>query len=301
MIHFESTPLLDPLKIALQAPCVEPELYWLGQAGFIFRSPGLTWAVDPYLSNRLAEKYRNHEFSHERMMPAPVSVAELPELDFVFCTHHHGDHLDGPTLEWVAANRPRTRFIVPAGIAAEVCRLALPPERIVWAEADRRIRLAVDFEVTPVPAAHEEFSCDAAGRHRFLGYIFRCGTLKLYHSGDTVPYDGLTGRLAALGPELALLPVNGRRRELGERNIAGNFSLTEAIEVCRCARVPLMIAHHFGMFAFNTIDPALIAEAARAAAPAVKVLGAERCARYRLRACLTQKEYLLPAAELGRR
>jgi L-ascorbate metabolism protein UlaG (beta-lactamase superfamily) len=284
-ILVESAHLSDSLKNALQSPCEEPELYWLGQAGFIFRSPSLTWAIDPYLSDRLAEKYRDHEFSHRRMMPAPLSLAELPELDFIFCTHHHGDHLDGPTLEWLAANRPRTQFIVPAGIAAEVSLLALPTERILWAEADRPMKLALDFEVTPVPSAHEMFSHDAAGHHRFLGYLFHCGLLKLYHSGDTVPYDGLNRRLAALGPMLALLPVNGRRRELSERNIPGNFSLTEAIELCRCARVQVMVAHHFGMFAFNTIDPALIDEAARAAAPAVKVLKAEVGARYRLRAC----------------
>jgi L-ascorbate metabolism protein UlaG (beta-lactamase superfamily) len=285
MINVKSTRLSGPLTGALQVACAEPELYWLGQAGFLFRSPGLTWAIDPYLSDRLAEKYRNHGFSHERMMPAPLSVAELPEFDFVFCTHHHGDHLDGPTLEWVAANRPCTRFVVPAGIAAEVSRLALPAERVLWAEANRPITLAPDFEVTPVPAAHEEFGYDAAGRHRFLGYVFQCGPLKLYHSGDTVPYDGLTGRIAALGPDLALLPVNGRRRDLSERNIAGNFSLAEAIELCRCAGVPAMMAHHFGMFAFNTIDPALIDVAARAAAPSVKVLKAETGVCYRLRAC----------------
>jgi hypothetical protein len=45
-----------------------------------------------------------------------------------------------------------------------------------------------------------------------------------------------------------------------------------------------MIAHHFGMFAFNTVDPALIDEAAREASPAVKVLRAETGTRYRLRA-----------------
>jgi L-ascorbate metabolism protein UlaG (beta-lactamase superfamily) len=285
MIDVKSEHLADSLKIALQAPCEEPELYWLGQAGFIFRSPSVTWAIDLYLSDRLAEKYRDHEFSHQRMMPAPLSLTELPGLDFIFCTHHHGDHLDGPTLEWVAANRPGTRFIFPAGIAKEVSLLALPPERILWAEADRPIKLASDFEVTPLPSAHEVFGHDATGRHRFLGYMFQCGPLKFYHSGDTVPYDGLTERLAALGPKLALLPVNGRRRELSERNIAGNFSLREAIELCGGARVPVMIAHHFGMFAFNTVDPTLIDEAAREASPEVKVLRAETGIRYRLRAC----------------
>ena len=281
MIDVQVTRFSSPVAGALQTPCTNLELYWLGQAGFLFRSPGLAWAIDPYLSDRLAEKYRHHEFSHERMMPAPISVAEL-QVNLVFCSHHHGDHLDGPTLEWVAANRPRTRFVMPAGIKAEVGRLALPTERVVWAEADRPMVLAPDFEVTPVPAAHEDFGYDVAGRHRFLGYVFRCGPLKIYHSGDTIPYNGLTERVAVLDVHLALLPVNGHRRELSERNIAGNFALKEAIELCRSARVPVMVAHHFGMFAFNTIDPALIDEAARAAAPAVKVLRAETGARYSL-------------------
>jgi L-ascorbate metabolism protein UlaG (beta-lactamase superfamily) len=284
MIEVNALLFAAPLADALQTPCAGPEFYWLGQAGFLFRSPGLTWAIDPYLSDRLAEKYRGHAFSHERMMPAPLTPPELPELDWVFCTHHHGDHLDGPTLEWLAANRPRTRFIVPAGIATEVSRLALPGDRLLWAEAGRPLTLAPDFEVTPVPAAHEAFGYDASGRHRFLGYAFRSGPFKLYHSGDSVPYPGLAERLTTLGPGVALLPVNGRRRELSERNIAGNFSLAEAIELCQRARVPVMVAHHFGMFAFNTIDPALIDEAARAVAPAVKVLRAEAGTRYGLRA-----------------
>jgi L-ascorbate metabolism protein UlaG (beta-lactamase superfamily) len=283
MRNVESSRLSGPLARALEAPCAEPELYWLGQAGFLFRSSEFTWVIDPYLSDRLAEKYRNHEFSHQRMMSAPLSVGELPELDFVFCSHHHSDHLDGPTLEWIAANRPRTRFVVPAGIEEEMSRLEVPLQRVIWAEADRPITLGSDFEVTPVPAAHEKFGFDAAGRHRFLGYLFHSSALRIYHSGDTIPYRGLIGRIAALSPNLALLPVNGRRRELSERNIAGNFSLAEAIELCLGAHVPVMMAHHFGMFAFNSVDPALIDEAARATPPALQVIKAETGTQYRFR------------------
>jgi L-ascorbate metabolism protein UlaG (beta-lactamase superfamily) len=286
MRKFETLGFTGPLTNALQGQCTKPEYYWLGQAGFLFRSPSLTWIIDPYLSDRLAEKYQNHHFSHARMIPAPLAFEELPEIDFVFCTHHHGDHLDIPTLEWIAANRPQTRFVVPAGIEAEVSRLALPRERIFWAEADRPTTLTTDFEVTPVPASHEEFGYDAAGRHRFLGYVFHWDSLRIYHSGDTIPFNGLTERIAELGPELALLPVNGRCRELSERNIAGNFSLTEAIELCLDARVPLLMAHHYGMFAFNTIDPALIDEAARVAPPEITVLKAEIGVRYRLPVCV---------------
>lgn len=285
-MKIELTRLSEPLATVLQARPAGAELYWLGQAGFLFRSSNLSWIVDPYLSDQLGQKYRDHEYSHARMMPAPINVSELPGIEFLFCTHHHGDHLDGPTVEWLAAHRPNTRFVIPAGIAAEAARFALPAKRIIWATADEPLALGPNFDVVPVPAAHEDFAYDDAGNHRFLGYVFQVGPLRIYHSGDSIPFDGLNQRLVALNPELALLPVNGRRRELSERNIAGNFSLAEAIELCRDVRIPLLIAHHFGMFAFNTIDPALVAAAAQRTKPAVDVLTAETGVRYGLKAAV---------------
>jgi L-ascorbate metabolism protein UlaG (beta-lactamase superfamily) len=281
-MHIEFTRLSEPLAEVVRHKAAGPELYWLGQAGFLFRSANLNWVVDAYLSNHLAEKYRDHEFSHARMMRAPINVSEIPEIDFVFCTHHHGDHLDGPTIEWLAVHQPKTRFVIPAGIAAEAARLALPLEKIIWAKADEPLSLGPSFDVVPIPAAHEEFAYDEAGHHRFLGYVFHVGPFKIYHSGDTIPYDGLNQRLIALNPDLALLPVNGRSRELSQRNIAGNFSLSEAIELCRKIRIAYLIPHHFGMFAFNTIDPVLVDKAAQMAKPAVRVFKAETGARYGL-------------------
>jgi hypothetical protein len=36
--------------------------------------------------------------------------------------------------------------------------------------------------------------------------------------------------------------------------------------------IPVLIAHHFGMFAFNTVNPQLIDQAAETAAPGLRVL-----------------------------
>ena len=52
-------------------------LWWLGQAGFAVRYGGRSFLIDPYLSNSLAEKYKDAEFKHVRMMPAPID----PEAD----------------------------------------------------------------------------------------------------------------------------------------------------------------------------------------------------------------------------
>jgi L-ascorbate metabolism protein UlaG (beta-lactamase superfamily) len=258
------------------------ELYWLGQAGFLVRAPRLDFLIDPYLSDHLAEKYRGHVFSHSRLMASPITVAELPKLDFVFCTHHHGDHLDIPTFIEIGQRFPQARFIVPAASAPEVGRAGLKKEQIVWAEADHEIELIETLKVTPVKAAHESFEYDQFGRHRFLGYLIRVEAGLIYHSGDTVCYPGLMEHLAQLAPQLALLPVNGRRPELSEYKIAGNFSLEEAVQLCLDNRIPALIAHHFGMFAFNTIDPELIDQVGMTTKDRLQLTKAELGTRYLL-------------------
>jgi L-ascorbate metabolism protein UlaG (beta-lactamase superfamily) len=259
------------------------ELYWLGQAGFLVRSPGLTFLVDAYLSDRLAEKYRGHIFSHTRLMMPPITVAELPNLDFVFCTHHHGDHLDIPTISEIARRFPYTRIILPAASEWEAGRAGLRAEQIVWAEAEREIQLSDILKVTPLKAAHEEFEYDQLGRDRFLGYLFEVEAGLIYHSGDTVRYPGLVERIIRSGPQLALLPVNGRRPELREKKIAGNFTLEEAVQLCLDAKIPTLIGHHFGMFAFNAIDPELIDQAATKAQNQLQLIKAELGTRYCLK------------------
>jgi L-ascorbate metabolism protein UlaG (beta-lactamase superfamily) len=280
MSTIKLTRLDGSLAAELQNPAKELELYWLGQSGFLFRTPELVWVIDPYLTNSLAAKYRDHLFSHERMEPPPIAIRDLPQLDYVFCTHIHGDHLDVPTLESIGENQPKTRFILPGGIAEDIAYLRVNRSRFIWAEAGKSISLKDKINVVPLEAAHEEFEYDKQGRHRFLGYVFRCGTTTLYHSGDCVPYEGLCEKLQDLQPDVAMLPVNGRKKELTEKNIVGNFSLTEAIDLCLQARVPAMIAQHFGLFVFNTIKPELIDQAAINVGKELQLLKAEAGTRY---------------------
>ncbi len=242
----------------------EVEMAWLGQAGFVVRACGRVVLIDPYLSDHLARKYHGTLLPHARMMPAPIGAGDLPRVDLVVCTHRHGDHMDPGTLPVLAQAHPECRFVVPAAEMAFAEGIGLPAGRLVPAEAGSRLQplLDLDLVLDPLPAAHERFEQDRDGRHHFLGYVMSVHGLRLYHSGDCVPYEGLVEAVCALAPELALLPVNGRDAARAASRIPGNFTLGEAIQLCDAAGVPVLIPHHFGLFAFNTIDPAEIAAAA---------------------------------------
>jgi L-ascorbate metabolism protein UlaG (beta-lactamase superfamily) len=84
-------------------------IWALGQAGFLIRIADKTMAVDPYLTNSI---YESGATQWDRKFAPPIAPDDLPELDAVFVTHHHDDHMDGATLQPLR-RRAGTRFVIP--------------------------------------------------------------------------------------------------------------------------------------------------------------------------------------------
>lgn len=239
--------------------CPAPVIAWLGQAGVLLRCNAGMLAIDPYLSDSLAAKYRGARFPHVRMMPPPFAPEELTGLDVVFCTHSHTDHMDPGTLGPLALVNAGCRFVVPLSGRATAEARGVPPERLIAADA------GVAGTAGPVSwhalaSAHEQLKTDAAGRQMFLGYVIELEGLRIYHSGDCVPYPGLADELARHRVDVAILPVNGRDMRRSAAGIPGNFTFAEAVDLCRSAGIHAMMACHFGMFDFNTVSEAWLDE-----------------------------------------
>lgn len=271
MIDVKKVPLRGSLAEHLGEVSPRPgtaSLLWLGQAGFVLRGAradglaGTSAVIDPYLSDYLAKKYAGGEFPHTRMMRAPISPEEFVGVDAVFCTHSHSDHMDPETLPGLAAANPRCIFMVPAAVRDEAEKRGAPADRILTLDAGENTELfregsgtRTGLEVRAIPAAHEELETDNAGRHNFLGYLIEIGGIRFYHSGDSIPYEGLEEHIGTGNVDAALLPVNGRDAYRRSRGVPGNFTVEEALELCRALEIPVLVPHHFGMFDFNTIDP----------------------------------------------
>jgi len=241
--------------------------YWLGQAGFAFRHQGRLWMIDPYLSDHLAVKYRGKHFPHTRMMPPPVTPERTPPLDAILCSHRHSDHMDPTGLPVLLARSPHACVVAPRAERGHARALGLLEDRVHFVNAGEAVAPVDGLTFHAVPASHETLETDTEGNHRYLGFIFTVGGVTFYHGGDTIPYFGLADTLRQHGVSVAMLPVNGRDAYRRDHGVPGNMTLDEARALCVAADVPNLVPHHFGMFAFNTAEPASLAAAAAASKP----------------------------------
>ncbi|MFN8499144.1 MAG: MBL fold metallo-hydrolase [Anaerolineae bacterium] len=259
-LRIHGTPVIFDLALEI-SQAHEDEVarfWWLGQAGFALKYSGRLLLIDPYLSDSLAEKYRTSEFKHLRMMPIPIAPDTVHGCDWYLCTHGHTDHMDAATIRGVLrASSPE--FLVPRAEVERAKERGVPASRLHSIRAGETLALDDEIVVEAVASAHERLDTDVNGNHKFLGYIISLGELRLYHSGDCVPYPGLADTLAAKNIDVAFLPINGRDDYRLSKGVPGNFTVEEAIELCRAAGIGHLVGHHFGLFDFNTIDRSVAA------------------------------------------
>lgn len=233
-------------------------LWFLGQASIAVKGAGAVVYIDPYFSS-----------SRSRAYPSPLTPEQLTQADWVLCTHNHLDHLDLATLRPIAAKFPACRFVVPAPHVEHVIAGGLPRERISGARVGQTIDQP-PLRVSPVRAKHEEFEQRANGDFPYLGYLLELGGVRVFHSGDTVGFDGQAEELRPLRPDVAFLPINGRDWRRNRRQIAGNMNYREALDLAQEAGVDLVVPIHYDLFAGNTENPAYFVDHLYRTAPAQK-------------------------------
>ncbi len=245
----------DALLADIQQARAETEVlhfWWLGQSGFLLQWNEHHLLLDPYLSDSLTRKYADTDKPHERMTELVIDPSRLDFIDAVTSSHNHTDHLDAETLGPLLEVNPQITLIVPAAnLEFAANRLQVAPSRLTPID-DGQSRGVPPFEIHAVPAAHESVDRDDHGRCHYLGYVVRCGDVRVYHSGDTILYDGMVQRLREFKIDVALLPINGRAPE---RRVSGNLWGAEAARLAHEIGAKMVVPCHYDMFTFNTATP----------------------------------------------
>jgi L-ascorbate metabolism protein UlaG (beta-lactamase superfamily) len=202
-------------------------------------------------------------------------------------THDHPDHLDLDLFPDLVQASPAVKVVVPTAVVPVVTEI-VPEASVVGLSPGESHMIAPMTRVVATPAYHAVEATDPFGDGddgsgpRFVGYAVSDDETTLYHSGDTIVTDDLRRAVGALGPQIALLPVNGRdfyREELG---LVGNMDAREAVQFAVEIGARILVPIHWDLFKSNAVRPASVVDEAMSFGPALHVVVPARYVPLRL-------------------
>ena len=200
------------------------KITWLGQAGLLFETGGVTIMVDPYLSDSVAKI----QPKFKRRVPVDESLFEI-KPDIIILTHDHLDHTDPETL---------SHYLKPdSGVLVLASPNAWTKVRSEFPDTDNNFVMFSrgtewSFGNLLFRAVHAEHSDFEA-----IGVVIYAEGKTYYVTGDTLYNDKV---FASLDQKIdyVFLPTNG---------VGNNMNFDDAKRFCdkiKAHAVPL----HCGLF-----------------------------------------------------
>lgn len=173
----------DLKKLAERSNDQQLSVTWLGHSSLLINLDGYRIATDPVLQKKVS-LFGPARYNGE----APLEIRDIPELDVVFISHNHYDHLNKWSIQQI---RDRVkRFVVPLGVGAQLRDWGVPASRITemdwWEETTFG-----DLTIACTPTQH--FSGRGlTDRNKTLwaSFVVAGPEHKIYYGGDSGYFEG---------------------------------------------------------------------------------------------------------------
>ncbi|MEO7310054.1 MAG: MBL fold metallo-hydrolase [Chitinophagaceae bacterium] len=162
---------------------LEPDrnvMVWFGHSSYFLQVDGKKILVDPVLSGAASPV----RFTTKSYKGSDVyTTDELPEIDYLFLTHDHWDHLDYDTV--IKLRRKTKNIICGLGVGAHLEHWGLDKHIIIEKNWGETAQLGDGFTVHVTPARH--FSGRGFKRQSTLwaSYVLQTASFNIFLGGDS--------------------------------------------------------------------------------------------------------------------
>lgn len=170
-------------------------LVWFGHSSYFIQVDGKKILVDPVFSGAASPV----SFNIKAFKGTDIyTTEEIPEIDFLFISHDHLDHLD---YETVVKLKPKIKRIICAlGVGEHLQFWGFEKSIIIEQNWNDEVNLEDGFVVNTVPARHFSGRGFVRNKSIWVAFILKTPTLKLFIGGDS-GYDAHFAEIGKLfGP-----------------------------------------------------------------------------------------------------
>jgi L-ascorbate metabolism protein UlaG (beta-lactamase superfamily) len=155
-------------------------LIWFGHSSYFMQIDGKRILVDPVFSGNAS--------------PIPGSVksfigtdvytaSDLPQIDYLFISHDHYDHVDYSTL--INLKEKVNKVICGLGVGAHFKHWGYTQDQIIETNWGQEVSLDSNFTSFSTPARHFSGRGFTRNKTLWLSYVLKTPSLKIYLGGDS--------------------------------------------------------------------------------------------------------------------
>ena len=219
----------------------ENVLVWFGHSSYFMQIDGKKILVDPVLSGNAGPL----SFTTKSYTGTDIyTPEEFPEIDYLFISHDHWDHLDYKTVTKLNVKK----IITGLGTGAHFERWGFDPNLIIEKDWNEEARLDEGFYIHTFPARH--FSGRSFKRNQaiWVSFIFITPTMKIFIGGDSGYDTHFTDIGKAYGPfDLAILECGQYNRYWKYIHMMPEETAQAAVEL----QAKILLPVHWGKFSLG--------------------------------------------------
>ena len=158
----------------------EISVTWFGHSTILIRSNNVSIITDPVFGDGGAGPLSlgPSPFPYENS----YNAEDLPEIDYVFISHDHYDHLDMNTVKYLEDSK----FYVPLGIKNHLLEWGIDEENVQELDWYEEANISEDLQVALTPARHFSGRGINDGHSTLWGsWVFNLHDKTIFFSGDT--------------------------------------------------------------------------------------------------------------------
>ncbi len=215
-------------------------MIWFGHSSYFMQIEGKKILVDPVFSGAASPvKFTTRSYKGSEI----YEVSDFPEIDYLFITHDHWDHLD---YETILKLKPKVRTVFCGlGVSLHLEKWGYNPEIIYEKDWNEEIILEGGFVVNTTPARH--FSGRGLKRNQslWMSYILKTPTKKIFIGGDS----GYDSHFKTIGEKFG--PFDLAILECGQYNKSWkhiHMMPEEIIEAAKSLKATAIFPVHWGKF-----------------------------------------------------
>jgi L-ascorbate metabolism protein UlaG (beta-lactamase superfamily) len=155
-------------------------LVWFGHSSYFMQMDGKRILVDPVFSGNASPlSFTTKSFAGSDI----YSVSDLPDIDYLFITHDHWDHLDYPTI--LQLKTKVKKIITGLGVSAHLIFWGFDRKNITEMEWDSQVNPEEGLSVNAVTARHFSGRGLQINRSQWTSFILTTRDKRIFIGGDS--------------------------------------------------------------------------------------------------------------------